>query len=290
MKDNSSYDDIHQYESDESYEYEYEKNNNLIKYDDNDYFNMIDNEYDNYMMDEHFKFLNDIIYLDAPLLYIINNMEINVIHGGIKVNIIDYLPILKKGYTIPESLRNIIYIYEFLHVKNPQNDILYKKAFDDNVPENYLDYYKHNGRYDNISIDELLLEIDLINKIFNVYIDFELDNDNNIKLESFEYQLNTINGYEWVNYILFSPLKLYMAIILGDELIVEDFLNDVDPRNDNNEAYHLAINKDNKDIIELVKNKIIQLNWLDKQVLIKEFNKYDFYHEDIIQYYQSKKY
>lgn len=74
------------------------------------------------------------------------------------------------------------------------------------------------------------------------------------------------------------------------EWVVEELLNDIDPRDYNNEAYHLAVRIGNNEIINLIKNRIIKLNWLDKEVLIKEFKKYDFLSADIIKHYQSMKY
>jgi len=239
---------------------------------------------------DYLNFKNSIIYLDESLRYIINNMVINIIYDNIKVNLLDYLPLFKKGYTTNEDLRTIFVIYQYLHDIEPYTNPLYLKAFDENIPDNYIDFYQKYNDSMSIDIGEIFLENDLIKKLHEYYINdvIDMDVDGNIKLESFIKSFS--NDSNWLDILLETELKLYIAIILGWKDFVEEFLNEIDPRDYDNKAYHLAIKIGNKENIELIKNKIILLNWLDKQVVIKEFKKYDFLSDDIIEYYQSRKY
>lgn len=241
------------------------------------YFNEnedLEDDFNDYMNNENIKFKETIVYLDDSLLYIINNMEINVIHGSIKVNILENLHMLQKGYTTIENLTMICDIYYHLYDVYIYTDKLYKN----------IDYSINSSVY------EILLESDLIEKLYKNYKKFDLDIYGNIKLQSFEYNMNTILTYDWIQLILYSKLTLYAAIILEYEYMIEEILDSVDPRDDDNEAYHLAVKVGDKEIISLIKSKIIKLNWLDKEVLSQEFGKYNFLYDDIIKYYQSRKY
>ena len=248
------------------------------------------NDLDDYF-DEHERFKNSIIYLDEPLRDIVNNMEINVIYGNITVNLLDFLPLFKKGYTTDEYLRKVFVIYQYLYDIDPRTDPLYIRAFNGEVPDEE-EFYQYQKYYDFMEqpISEILLENDSIDKLTEFYYQYETDVNGDIKLESFILNMNNTFAYDWVQLLLNTKLRLYTAIILEYDFMVEAFLNEIDPRDYNNEAYHLAVKIGYKENINLIKNKIIELNWLDKQVVIKEFNKYDFLYDDIIQYYQSRKY
>ena len=63
-----------------------------------------------------------------------------------------------------------------------------------------------------------------------------------------------------------NNIKLYVAIILNDVNKVIEFLKEIDPRLYDNEAYHLALTIKNKEIITLVRKRIIDLNWYERLV------------------------
>lgn len=278
-----------------------ELDNNLSDndYSNDDYSNEHEDfkdDFGNELYDDYTNFKNSIIYFDEPLRYIINNIEINVIYKDIKVNLLDYLPLFKKGYTTNENLINIFDMYEYLYDIDPFTNSLYLKAFVGEVPDKYFLLHQKSDNAGNIA--EVLLEKDLIDKLNQHYEDYETDIDGNIKLESFIFNMKGTETYDWVHMLLDSELKLYVAIILDYDFLVEQILNETDPRDNDNESYHLAVKVNNeknndingKEVINLIKNRIIELNWLDKQVVIKEFGKHDLLIDDIIKYYQSRKY
>jgi hypothetical protein len=208
-------------------------------------------------------------------------MKINVVYRNIKINLMNYLPLLKEGYTTLVDISNVFTIYEYLY--NEKLSIIYRTS-----------YKKKKDLADdkNIKICEIIIENDLISSLYKHYTKFEFDENDNIMLESFLTNMNGNNmiDYEWITLLISSKLGLYICIILDYEFIVEELLIDIDPRDHNNEAYHLSVKMGNDRIINMIKNKIIELNWLDKEVLIKEFGKYDFLSTDIVKHYQSMKY
>jgi len=107
-------------------------------------------------------------------------------------------------------------------------------------------------------------------------VNFETDIINNIKdTENIVTNCNEINitylKYRMKNKfkkLLLSDnnVKLYVAILLGDKNKIIQFLKDIDPRLNNNEAYHLAQKSGDKKIISLIRERIILLNWYEKLV------------------------
>ena len=270
------------------------KNDIDNNYSDDDYSNdygNYSNEHENFEPDdseyEDYKnFKKSIIYLGESLRYIVNDMEINVVHGDTKVNLLDYLPLFKKGYTTKDSFKKIFIINQYLYHTDP--DIEGYESPDDYL-DHYLGLYQSYEESMKVSPIEILSENNLIEQLYENYNDYEINIDGDIKLKSFLSHIDYVEGYEWVDLLLKSKLKLYIAVIIGYEWMIKDLLTEIDPRNYNNEAYHLAVEIGIPESIELIKNKIIELNWLEKQALIKEFNKYDFISDDIISYYQSRK-
>jgi hypothetical protein len=269
----------------------------LNDYSNEDYENYSNENEDfkdeDYAYNDYLNFKKSIIYLDEPLRYIVNNIEINVVYGNIKINLLDYLPLFKKGYTTRDNLQHIFVIYQYLHNIEPYTNPLYIEAFGKNIPENYIDFFQNyidffqNYKEDDVDTSGIFLEDSLIKELHDNYINYDINKNDDIKLEDF---ILYNSSQDWDELLLSSILRLHTAIIKNSKYEVEEFLNEIDPRNDNNEVYHLAVKIGNNKIIKLVKNKIIELNWLDKQVLIKEFNKYNFLNDDIIQYFQSRKY
>lgn len=63
-----------------------------------------------------------------------------------------------------------------------------------------------------------------------------------------------------------NRLKLYYAIIIGKYEDVIKYLKEVDPRDDNSEAYRLAMESIN--IIVAIKDNIIEKNWYQKEAFV----------------------
>lgn len=63
-----------------------------------------------------------------------------------------------------------------------------------------------------------------------------------------------------------NRIKLYVAIIMGEIDLVAIHLHDIDPRNDNNEAYRLANKLGDQNMIAVIRDSIIKRNWLEAQV------------------------
>lgn len=82
-----------------------------------------------------------------------------------------------------------------------------------------------------------------------------------------------------------NKLKLYIAIIEKDVNKVKDYLLTIDPRFDDNQAYVLAVQVGNQEIIKAIKDKIIKDNWLEKQIFLQHTSEAA---KDIYQYNRLK--
>lgn len=66
-----------------------------------------------------------------------------------------------------------------------------------------------------------------------------------------------------------TRIKLYYAIIINDLYLVNQYLNEIDPRNNRGEAYKLARKIGNQSIIDSIHDNIIKRNWHEEQALTK---------------------
>ena len=80
--------------------------------------------------------------------------------------------------------------------------------------------------------------------------------------------LHKINVVEQL--IINKWIKLLYAIIIQDLQLTILGLNEVDPRINNNEAYRLAVEVGNEEIINIISELIIRKTWHEKQALIQE--------------------
>lgn len=78
---------------------------------------------------------DDLIYLGEPLQYFINHFQINIVQSHTIINLLDYLQLLKLGYTyhykfinLMESLRNI---------DSEQFNRIAEIAFNSNIPAEF---------------------------------------------------------------------------------------------------------------------------------------------------------
>jgi hypothetical protein len=229
-----------------------------------------------------------VCYVKSHFQYILKFFEIYIKQGNLTFDIFSQFPLLKHGYCAKSTMNTIVTIY---NMYNP-NDI---SNFYDNTRKSLMAFYYNidscldNGIIlfnddlneklkDNLSImDRLNIEQKNMEIIFrNKYLFSEKDLDNSVELYS------VMKNYNGILKILprQSCFRFYMIIICKDYLNTERILkNDiVDPRGDRNEAYHLSLKMGNDDVSQMIKNKTIYLNWLNRQALINYLN------DDIINY------
>lgn len=102
------------------------------------------------------------IYLGESLRYFVNNIEVNIKQGTIKINLIDHLPLLKAGYTTYDSLYSILDIAHWLYPTKYEE--VRQQAFNGNIPAHY--YSRELGNV--ITMEEAVNE-GLIEKPLNSY-------------------------------------------------------------------------------------------------------------------------
>jgi len=268
---------------------------------------------------------DEYIFLSEPIQYIINNMKIPIVQGNKVINFIDYLPILKNGFTKYNTILNILSIYPKFVGLDYKNIKLYHDAFTmfsvsyvvidgqkmtlNNAikkrlieePINsyqFVEYITNNG-YD---LEDLLYfnytdDFQLNTKI-KYHIDIESNYEQNLSvLLSFNDIMNEIPLETLVNHsgsdliekmLKDNHIKLYVAIILGNEKLVNNFLKKIDPRTDNYEAYKLALKYENQEIINLIKKDIVRRDWLENQMFYNTIdNQYGTVRNDIQSYYKK---
>lgn len=95
------------------------------------------------------------------------------------------------------------------------------------------------------------------------------------------YKMNKKNRYELVpsadyrlaleTLIVDHWIHLLYAIIIQDIDLVKQILYQVDPRINNNEAYHLALLLKNDEIIDIIRDTIIRRRWIEQLAIDKSF-------------------
>lgn len=83
-----------------------------------------------------------IVYFGESLQYLFNHMEINIIIGNIKVNLLDYLPLLKQGFSTISSLRSILSTYiGFYGIDQIEQNKIFEEAFGSDIPAEFFSIY-----------------------------------------------------------------------------------------------------------------------------------------------------
>lgn len=217
---------------------------------------------------------NKAIILHQSLIDDINKIEINIIQRNIKINLMNFLPNIINGYTISNSLYHINEICKLL------NNIDYKLS----ERVNEYDETYDNRFFCELSLNETIL-IDNLAKYLHLFYGikgFMTLKDFILKIEFIMAERS--NPGLWTDTLSINDdLKLYIAIIKSDIKLINEYLIDIDPRCDHYEAYHLAIETKNDDIIKIIKDDIIKSIWFEIQVL--KLGLQDNYSDDIIKYY-----
>lgn len=270
------------------------------------------------------------MYLGAPLTYFFSEAAINIHQGPISINLLDYFPLLKQGYSYYGTATRMLYLYIIVNGLVDDQDMimpddLFIRSFDDKIsaefyiidesekismtdaintgliarPMNTLQVVKYIND-DNIPTIDYNIE-DIVK--CNSYIIRNtpkllpyLHNDNLMNHMRREYNISDIQQIAKVIYnnldltkdlnlkillqffnsenqdifdILLNDdrIKLLCAIIIQDIELIEDFLFEVDARNNDNYAYYLAIEEGNAEITEMIRKSIMERNWYDDQVL-----------------------
>ncbi len=264
------------------------------------------------------------IYLGEPLQYIFNHMKINIAQGNTIVNYLDYMPILKTGFTTYNVLENMIGNYVKLSNQSIEEIDLFNEAFGDmpaayvmtnagkitmetavksKLVPSYLSTFDLMNLYpdDNTELD--------YNFIYNNVVDQHIEHyhlKKNIKIEGQLEQILSllINFYNLkntvpledlvqnsnnvvLNVLLGDPrINMYVAIIVNDVSAVASLLSTFDVRKDNHEAYKLALKYKNNDIINMIKNDIVSKNLYENEIFDIGFSGYGTAKNDLQSYYR----
>jgi hypothetical protein len=265
------------------------------------------------------------VSLGKSLIYLINHINIPIVQGNTVINFMDYLPILKSGFTTYNMLENMLYDYASIRQLDYKDIELFQNAF--SMTAEYVD--SNIGKITmNAALNKKLIEKplttyqlidlfngdpdDLANLLYYNYIsssDSQVLNTfikklkNKITLEeSYEQDISVLIADNEFTYIPLEALvmamkdvtillnddriKLYVAIIIGNVDLVSLYIKTIDARMDNNQAYELAVKYGNNDIINLIKTDIINKNWYENEMFNQGFGE-NYVKNDIKSYYRK---
>jgi hypothetical protein len=292
---------------------------------------------------------------EGGLLDFLENAVLPVYSGDIIINVMDYLPMLKQGYFLMKTMRNVIFEYprinHLIDAKNPIYmipDTLLVTAFGGSIP---AVYYHGPGAFPKISM-QAVVERGLIPEYLNTFDVIKISDPNfdptrfvvnhldsmvnynsskltsiselSIYLQNKDF-VNALNNevditgdllrihrifmkpyYQALNERISSGLpftmediivgdmtvtdimeisikdkrgklldklladprtnKLIYAIVINDPEMVEKYINVYDPRDNDNEAYKVAVKYGNQVIIDRVRRVITERNQLEQQI------------------------
>jgi hypothetical protein len=203
-------------------------------------------------------------YYDEPLQNIISNFKLDIEYKNIKINLMDHLPYLKKGYL--HSLRNEINILFKLY-SILGDDVLekYSNGYSDFIIKNCL----YISNIDDSEINKLIKmsrESDILRGLKNIILHDTTNIPNMYEILEICINNESIND-NLLNMITTNiNMKLIYNIIKGNVNIIKSIL-------DKNNAcpfigYSIAKLK-NDDINDYIKSICIKRTWFIKQTLIE---------------------
>lgn len=107
--------------------------------------------------------MEELVYLGDSLRYFINHFQINIVQGHTIINLLDYLPLLKLGYTYRRTFINLLeYLKEFDQVQFNQ---VAEIAFDSDIP---VEFFIVIDKDNKMTMEKALREM-YADKIQNTY-------------------------------------------------------------------------------------------------------------------------
>lgn len=251
------------------------------------------------------------VHLNAELKHFINNVVINIYQGTTTINLMKLFPLLNSGICIQETLDEFFTWYFLMSdLEDPNQPGCYKvddlilKSFYESDKKPPFKVIKRSPADMILNEDEISLDILIQDHIryFSpnelLYCDDILDNMRTethlmsiikivkdlpsptlkclIEILNILIKSNTI--VQWVHkgvrlfldaLITETWIQLLYAIIINDRDLVEECLSKASVNN--YEAYRLALEVGNLDIIDIIETRIVRQYWINQQVLNKLF-------------------
>lgn len=224
-------------------------------------------------------------------------ISVNNICFNKNVNLIDYFPLLKQGYAIRNILEQSFKIYAHINCLYKDENIIpnshITKSFE-NITKNYLTFSDINTIIDNNVVimnddddidedkDDEFLENekfieDLANEFMFFHMLYEIIMKICRKVKSTHPKYITLNsilslavGEETlVEYLMKYPRMALLCSIFKKDI---NLIKQLDLRDNSYEAYYLALEIKDVQIINLVSDIIIERMWIEKQVFVTNIN------------------
>ena len=195
-------------------------------------------------------------------LEFLNNLEINVYDGENNINLMDLVPLIKKGRCGPDAMQLLTRIVRWINsISKSQQD----KDLTSNTNINLV-FTLENKRITKQTIYQQSTETEILRTILR-HKDKLLSDD----FYSVITEISEGCHYQFVDHLRKHPLsnKFLFSIIFDTNLEVLDKLEFFDPRCNNYKSYFLAKNRGNVGIIYMVEDNIVLRTLLHLEILRK---------------------
>lgn len=278
------------------------------------------------------------VFLQTAPKYFFDRATIPVYSGNVAINLMDYFPLVKRGYALINASGFLALSYTYTHnLRDPTDsffvpDNLYIEAFGSNIPAFKYEYYDVNGQIPSFLMQDAVNQgiipeslntfevLQGLNYLFNpqrIGAFFgnmmKINSQSMTEVPELSDIVNDKQGSnelinEWmmawaiceILRVLFRTKgpgskfsvidmmieavkderksaflnrlladdrvnKLIYAIIIDDINLVDQYIDLYDPRDNNFEAYHLAVVENKPVIAERIRQAIIQRNILERR-------------------------
>ena len=251
-----------------------------------------------------------LLYLVSHLSLDVNYSGHTPLNENMNFNLMELLPRLKSGICDERTIYSIMAAYINLNYKtNLTQNKIFREAFvghimvSDTTPYNtyqylsmtYFDFDPKNCTMADVikcNIYDTNYDDKIANDLIDEYILAYGIKDATIALKSSVSNFYGVPDILTLGYLIEdllvnyndeaasqlynnNKLKLYVAIISGGRKFIKEYLYNIDPRDDDNNALYLAryiLSKSEDDtmteIVKILMNNILMRNWCEKQVLI----------------------
>lgn len=244
----------------------------------------------------------DLVRLSSRLLHVISNITLDINYSyhvprdnHMTIDLMTYLPLLKRGVCLKETVNLVIdayisslkrsgstYIKIFSELKSNDITIFDISLFDINRQQNINniikdDIYNIEDSFDTMSND---LFNEVIMALTIAYISKRCESSQMPTLTDFITKLGSYYSNLTLDNLYYdNKIKLYVAIIRHKKDTISQYMETIDPRSDNYNAIYLANNilqstEDHNlmsEIITIMTDNIVIRDWYEKHVLTQGF-------------------
>ena len=170
------------------------------------------------------------------------------------------------------SLNTVQTLTQLYPYFNPNDEYQYTGDNDDMIKINTIKISDIEIDQNKNLSDELQFALSIINILLQIMYNEPQYNFNHLSLYDFLNVAIKDNDANFINCLISDPwIHLLYAIIIQDSNQVKEILKIIDFRINNNEAYRLAIKVNNPEIINIIRDYIVNIRLIEQEALDKSF-------------------